>query len=60
MQQHFEHPQMGFSLWGSWSNRYMWLRLRGPGRVAVQSVFDRLEAENRNISNGSQATSRQW
>ena len=60
MQLHFEHPQMGFSLWGSWSNRYMWLRLHGPGRVAVQSVFDPLEAENRNISNCSQATSRQW
>ena len=36
MQLHFEHPRAGFKLgWGSWSNRYYWLRLWGPGRVAV-------------------------
>ena len=60
MQLHFEHPRTGFSLWGSWSNRYMWLRLWGPGRVAVQSVFDRLEGENRNITSCSSATEQYW
>jgi uncharacterized protein (AIM24 family) len=60
MQLHFERPRTGFSLWGSWGNRYLWLRLWGPGRVAVQSVFEPVEGENRNISNCSSATERQW
>jgi uncharacterized protein (AIM24 family) len=60
MQLHFERPQVGFSMWGSWGNRYMWLRLFGPGRVAVQSVFEPLEGDNRNINNCSSATERQW
>lgn len=57
---HFERPNTGFSVWGSWSNRYLWLRLWGPGRVAVQSVFDRLEGESQNIYSWSAATERQW
>ena len=60
MRLHFEHPRTGFSLWGSWANRYLWIRLWGPGRVAVQSVFDRLEGENRNITGCSSATEHQW
>ena len=61
MQLHFEHPRTGFSLgWGNWSNRYYWLRLFGPGRVAVQSVFDRMEGENRILSNFSPATEQRW
>ncbi len=60
MQLHFEHPRAGFSSWGSWSNRYLWLRLWGPGRVAVQSVFDRMEGENRRIVNYSSATEQHW
>jgi len=60
MQLHIERPATGFSLWGSWGNRYLWLRLWGPGRVAVQSVFDRVEGENRNIYRCSPATERQW
>jgi uncharacterized protein (AIM24 family) len=61
MQLHFEHPNTGFSLgWGSWSNRYYWLRLWGPGRVAVQSVFDRLEGESRQLTNCSPATEQRW
>lgn len=60
MQLHFEHPHTGFSLWGSWANRYLWLRLWGPGRVAVQSVFDRMEGENSNITSCSSATEQRW
>jgi uncharacterized protein (AIM24 family) len=60
MQLHFERPSTGWSLWGSWSNRYMWLRLQGPGRVAVQSVFDRVEGEGGNIANYSPATETRW
>ena len=57
---HFEHPSTGFSLWGSWSNRYLWLRLWGPGRVAVQSVFDRMEGESQYINSWSAATEQHW
>ena len=65
MQLHFEHPRAGFSLgfgWGasSWNNRYYWLRLWGPGRIAVQSVFDRMEGESRYLSNCSPATEQRW
>jgi uncharacterized protein (AIM24 family) len=60
MQLHFEHPRMGFSMWGSWGNRYVWLRLWGPGRVAVQSAFERMEGENAYLTNCSPATQQQW
>src|SRR5579863_3785416 len=50
MELHFEQPGTFFSGWGSWGNRYLWLRLIGPGRIAVQSVFEAVEGENRNIS----------
>jgi hypothetical protein len=43
---------------GSWSERYLWLR--GPGRVAVQSVFERTEGESGRIVNSSGATEHQW
>jgi uncharacterized protein (AIM24 family) len=57
---HFERPSTGFSGWGFWSNRYLWLRLTGPGRVAVQSVFEPIEGEARNITNFSYATEQRW
>ena len=60
MQLHFEHPATPFLLWGSWGNRYLWLRLMGPGRVAIQSVFERIEGESRNIVQWSNATATQW
>jgi uncharacterized protein (AIM24 family)/RNA polymerase subunit RPABC4/transcription elongation factor Spt4 len=60
MHLHFEHPNTGWRGWGYWSNRYMWLRLSGPGRVAVQSVFESIEGESRNISGYSYATEQRW
>jgi uncharacterized protein (AIM24 family) len=60
MHLHFEHPAQQWSGWGSWGNRYMWLRLIGPGRVAVQSVFAKHEGETRSMTNSSYATSRRW
>ena len=60
MHLHFEQPNAGFFGWGSWSNKYLWLRLTGPGRVAVQSVFDRIEGESRNIYDFSYATQTRW
>ncbi len=60
MQLHFEHPGAGMSRWGSWTNRSIWLRLIGPGRVAIQSVFERMEQEGASIVAHSYATRRQW
>ena len=60
MHLHFERPASMFSSFGYWSNRYLWLRLIGPGRVAVASVFERLEGEGGNISGFSYATEQRW
>lgn len=60
MHLHFERPGSIWTGWGSWGNRYIWLRLMGAGRVGVQSVFDRIEGETRNLSNFSYATEQVW
>jgi uncharacterized protein (AIM24 family) len=60
MHLHFEHPGAMYSMWGSWGNRYLWLRLTGPGRVAIQSVFERIEGESRNMTRWSDATVMRW
>jgi uncharacterized protein (AIM24 family) len=58
MQLHIEYPGGGMG-WGSYSSRTVWLRMWGPGRVAVCSVFERPESAN-NISNHSPATAQRW
>ena len=60
MHLHFEQPGALYSMWGSWGNRYLWLRLTGPGRVGIQSVFERIEGESRNMTRWSNATATQW
>jgi uncharacterized protein (AIM24 family) len=60
MQLHFEHPAGTWSSWRSWGNRYLWLRLYGPGRVAVQSAYSPLEDNGRNITQHSGATEQRW
>ena len=60
MRLHFEHPSALFSGWGYWSNRYVWLLLTGPGRVAIQSVFEPVEGEARNMTGCSYATETRW
>jgi hypothetical protein len=47
MQLHIEHPGSTWRSWRAWGERYIWLRLWGPGRVAVQSAFKHME-ENAN------------
>jgi len=42
------------------TSRHMWLRLIGPGRVAVQSVFHRHDNIFGNLTNTSGATRRSW
>ncbi len=60
MQLHFEHPGGLFTTWGSWGNRYLWLRVTGPGRIAIQSVFKPIEGESRNMVRWSAATATRW
>jgi len=60
MQLHFEHPASSFITWKPWNNRYLWLRLTGPGRVAIQSVFERIEAGSSEMKRWSAATSARW
>jgi uncharacterized protein (AIM24 family) len=58
---HLEYPRnMGFAFWSNrWSYRHIWLRLHGPGRVAVQSVYEPPE-DTEIIRNHSHATTRHW
>lgn len=62
MNLHLEYPgQVQQTFWRSWGNRYVWLRLTGPGRVAVQSHFEPMEDPGFPISSTPPtATSRQW
>lgn len=61
MQLHIEYPNAGnlFNFHRSYSYRQVWLRLWGPGRLAVQSVFERPEASNQ-ITSHSPATTAAW
>ncbi len=60
MHLHFEHPNSGWQLWMSWQQRYLWLRLVGPGRVAIQSAFEPVEDDGASITNSSPATRQNW
>jgi uncharacterized protein (AIM24 family) len=58
---HMEYPRnMGFAFWrSSWSYRSIWVRLWGPGRVAVQSVYEPPE-DTEAIRRHSYATTHRW
>ena len=57
---HFEYPrgQYWFSS-ARWQAKAIWLTLQGPGRVAVQSVFEQPETVG-GILNSSGATTQYW
>lgn len=57
---HFEHPAGTWRSWRSWGERYIWLRLTGPGRVSVHSAYDKLEDPGHNLAGSSPATRFQW
>lgn len=59
-QLHVEFPHAGMKFWKSWGNRYLWLRLWGPGRVALQSSYDRLEDPGTDFRESCQFTQRVW
>lgn len=57
-QMHVERPRSsGRSVW-TWGERYLWLTLRGPGRVAVQSAYGHTHGPGGTITGG--ATEQQW
>jgi uncharacterized protein (AIM24 family) len=62
MQLHLEYPgSAGWSnWWTAWNNRHLWLRLHGPGRVAVQSAYEPMEDNGRSITRDSGSSERRW
>jgi uncharacterized protein (AIM24 family) len=57
---HFEYP--GGAYWFSsarWQAKTVWLALQGPGRIAVQSVFERPEMVGA-VRRNSGATTQHW
>jgi len=58
---HFEYPANPPVLWfGTLAYRHLWLRVRGPGRVAVQSAFEHPEESLAAVIRTSQATTHRW
>lgn len=60
MQLHIEQPFSGWRSWASWGERYLWLALFGPGRVAIQSAFEPVEDNGQNITSHSNASFYRW
>ncbi len=60
MQLHFEHPHTSWSLWNTYTQRYLWLRVHGPGRIAIQSAFEPVEDNGLAITSHSPATQQRW
>ena len=60
MQLYFEMPNVTWQSWGVWGERYLWLQLQGPGRVALQSAFEPVEDDGGTISNASPAYQHRW
>jgi len=58
---HLEYPRnRGFFFWSNrWSYRSIFVRVHGPGRIAVQSVFEPPD-DTDIITNHSHATTRHW
>jgi uncharacterized protein (AIM24 family) len=60
MQLHVEYPHAGMKLWRTWGNRYLWLRLWGPGRVGLESAYEPAEDPGSDFRNTSQHTQHMW
>ena len=60
MNLHIERPRTsGFSFWAG-GERYLWLALRGPGRVAIQSAYGHTHDPGGPIVRDSGATRQDW
>lgn len=60
MQLHMERPARTWTSWRTWGERYLWLRLYGPGRVAVQSAYSHFHDPGYDMVDSSPLTSTQW
>jgi uncharacterized protein (AIM24 family) len=62
MHLHLEYPRnLGFAFWSNnLDYRNIWLRLNGPGRVAVQSVYEPAEECERITDFSYSTTSHRW
>lgn len=60
MNLHFEKPGGTWRSWRTWGDRYVWLRLYGPGRVALESAFAHFEDKGNNMVNSSPASWSNW
>ncbi|HMA32894.1 MAG TPA: AIM24 family protein [Chloroflexia bacterium] len=60
MQLHVEHPGGTWRSWRSWGERYLWVRMYGPGRVAVESAFEAFEDPGYNFYDAAPHTRQRW
>jgi uncharacterized protein (AIM24 family) len=60
MQLHVEYPAAGVKFWRTWGNRYLWLRLWGPGRVGIESCYRPDLDPGTDFRDMSQATQHVW
>jgi uncharacterized protein (AIM24 family) len=60
MQLHVEYPSSGVRFWRSWGNRYLWLRLWGPGRVGLESAYVGEADPGTDFNSMSNATQHAW
>jgi uncharacterized protein (AIM24 family) len=60
VQMHVEYPSAGLRLWRSWGNRYLWLRVWGPGRVGIESCYEAHADPGTEFHDMSQATQHAW
>ena len=60
MQLHIEHPGGTWRSWRSWGERYLWLRLFGPGRVAIESAFEHFHDPGYDMQRSSPASRQRW
>jgi uncharacterized protein (AIM24 family) len=60
MQLHIEQPAGTWRTWRSWGERYIWVRLFGPGRVAIQSAYEHFHDPGSNLYRTSPASVWRW
>jgi hypothetical protein len=60
MQLHVEYPHAGMKLWRTWGNRYLWIRLWGPGRVGLESCYTAHDDPGTDFHSASQYSQHAW
>jgi uncharacterized protein (AIM24 family) len=60
IQLHVEYPHAGMKLWRTWGNRYLWLRVWGPGRIGIESCYPPHDDPGTDFQSMSPATQHMW